>query len=87
MTLDEAISHCDDVATKEKCEQCAQEHEQLAKWLNELKKYRLLYTATKPNRISQEYGIVSYRCPTCNTYLKPYTNRCWRCGQLMNWSD
>lgn len=55
MTLDEAIDHCENKARELKeaplkrrmdlvevadCEQCAEEHEQLAKWLKELKGYR-----------------------------------------------
>ena len=51
MTLDEAIQHCKEVANEEKskllkvgeeyvCSKCADEHEQLAKWLEELKEYK-----------------------------------------------
>lgn len=55
MTLDEAIAHCQEKAEelrkqpfKEKmdiegiaiCEECAEEHEQLAEWLEELKELR-----------------------------------------------
>jgi protein-arginine kinase activator protein McsA len=55
MTLEEAINHCEEKTKelreqplKEKmniediavCEECAEEHEQLAEWLKELKKYR-----------------------------------------------
>lgn len=55
MTLDEAIDHCEkkaqelreaplkrrmDLVEVADCEQCAEEHEQLAKWLKELKGYR-----------------------------------------------
>ena len=55
MTLDEAIAHCQETAKelrkqpfKEKmdiedtadCETCAEEHEQLAEWLKELKELR-----------------------------------------------
>ena len=55
MTLDEAIAHCEkkaqelreaplkrrmDLVEMADCEQCAEEHEQLAKWLKELKGYR-----------------------------------------------
>ena len=36
MTLDEAIQHCYDVANKG-CDECAEEHLQLAKWLEEIK--------------------------------------------------
>ena len=36
MTVDEAIQHCYDVANK-LCDECGEEHLQLAKWLEELK--------------------------------------------------
>lgn len=36
MTLDEAIEHCEEVATKN-CSECAEEHKQLANWLRTLK--------------------------------------------------
>lgn len=36
MTLDEAIEHCEEVATKN-CSECAEEHQQLANWLHTLK--------------------------------------------------
>ena len=55
MTIDEAIKHAKDVAREEKyyaqfekstlrtkCITCAEEHEQLAQWLEELKKYKEL---------------------------------------------
>lgn len=41
MTLDEAIKHCEEKAKELKnqygCLACAEEHEQLARWLRELK--------------------------------------------------
>ena len=37
MTLDEAIQHALDVAKKSDCEECAENHRQLAYWLTELK--------------------------------------------------
>ena len=53
MTLDEAIKHARDKANEQKyyasfergkhiqsCKKCAEEHEQLAKWLEELKEYK-----------------------------------------------
>jgi hypothetical protein len=53
MTLDEAIKHCLEKAEEEKrkllkvgdiyaCSKCAEEHEQLAEWLEELKEYEEL---------------------------------------------
>ena len=42
MTLDEAIKHCEDVAEDKAgcCEDCIEEHRQLAEWLKELKQLR-----------------------------------------------
>ncbi|MCM1222436.1 MAG: phage N-6-adenine-methyltransferase [Lachnospiraceae bacterium] len=40
MTLEEAIQHCKDVAEKLGCCECAEEHKQLAEWLEELQRYR-----------------------------------------------
>ena len=43
MTLDEAIEHCKEQAFKQMesgCKGCADEHLQLAKWLEELKRLR-----------------------------------------------
>lgn len=40
MTLDQAIQHCYEVAENEQCYACAEEHLQLAEWLEELKYYR-----------------------------------------------
>ena len=37
MTLDEAIQHTEEMADKQKCKTCAEEHRQLALWLWELK--------------------------------------------------
>lgn len=42
MTREEAIKHCEEVANDRAgcCEDCAEEHRQLACWLKELKQYR-----------------------------------------------
>lgn len=43
MTLDEAIQHCQEKVqeqAKKGCYSCAEEHQQLAEWLKELKDYR-----------------------------------------------
>ena len=58
MTIDEAISHAREVAEEKRksksvnltpeiiseCELCAQEHDQLVEWLEELKRYREIGT-------------------------------------------
>jgi hypothetical protein len=43
MTLDDAIKHCQQVADESVCE-CADEHRQLAQWLQELKKFKKMQT-------------------------------------------
>ena len=43
MTLDEAIEHCDEAVvklTEKGCIGCAEDHEQLATWLKELRELR-----------------------------------------------
>ena len=40
MTLDEAIAHALEVASTNKCRECADDHRQLAEWLQELKERR-----------------------------------------------
>lgn len=60
MTLDEAITHCIEVADQneyQSCKECAKEHRQLAKWLTELKTYRKLI-ANADKLIESEYGVV-----------------------------
>lgn len=63
MTLEEGIIHTEDVARMnheaakhltdehptqaEKCEACAEEHQQLAEWLKELKAYRKAWDKVK----------------------------------------
>lgn len=49
MTIDEAIVHAREVASRmfddrAHCIKCAEEHEQLAEWLEELKRYRAIGT-------------------------------------------
>ena len=40
MTLDEAIIHAIEVAELSKCEECKQDHLQLAEWLEKIKEVR-----------------------------------------------
>lgn len=72
MTIDEATSHAREVASRMfddrvHCIKCAEEHEQLAEWLEELKQYRAIgtpeecleamekYTAKKPMHVTNSY--------------------------------
>ena len=82
MTIDEAIVHAREVASRKfddrvHCIRCAEEHEQLAEWLEELKQYRAIGTpeecraavekqkAKKP----KEYEDKFYGCPACGNVL------------------
>lgn len=40
MKLDDAIKHCEDVINSSECEDCRNEHKQLAIWLKELKEFK-----------------------------------------------
>lgn len=65
---------------------CADEHEQLAEWLEELKQYRAIGTSEecraameKQTAISRELIEGKYFCPKCHN-LMPYPGYCG-CGQ------
>lgn len=117
MTIDEAIKHAREVAkgNREKCTQydfgcdkfskcleCAEEHEQLAKRLEELKKYRAIGTveecreavekqiAAKPlggkDIEGNEYAI----CRECSAILSDgewFAQYCQDCGKKVDWRE
>ena len=81
LTLDEAIKHCEEKAKEirqqalkrrldiegiAECETCAQEHEQLAEWLKELKRYREMGTVSIP--VSVEASTIPLACRTCSNH-------------------
>lgn len=74
MTLDEAIQHCYDVANKG-CDECAEEHLQLAKWLEELKRHRK-FRVNKDikNPFANISGYVCYHCDHKDEYIIEYEN-------------
>lgn len=43
MTLDDAIAHAKQIAADTECKECAEDHCQLAEWLEELKSLRENY--------------------------------------------
>ena len=47
MTIEEAIDHAIDVARTADCEECREEHLQLADWLIELKSFRQMMNLKK----------------------------------------
>ena len=93
MTSDEAIVHAKEVASRKfddrvHCIRCAEEHEQLAEWLEELKQYRAIGTLEecraameKQTAISREIIEGNYVCPKCHN-LMPYPGYCG-CGQRL----
>lgn len=93
MTIDEAIIHAREVASRKfndrvHCIKCAEEHEQLAEWLEELKQYRAIGTLEecrvameKQTAISREIIEGNYVCPKCHN-LMPYSGYCG-CGQRL----
>lgn len=54
MTIDEAITHCEEIANS-KCNNCGAEHKQLAEWLKDYK--RLLEQEPCEDCIPREYVI------------------------------
>ena len=93
MTIDEAIVHAREVASRNfddrvHCIRCAEEHIQLAEWLEELKQYRAIGTLEecraameKQTAISREIIEGNYVCPKCHN-LMPYPGYCG-CGQRL----
>ena len=93
MTIDEAIAHAREVASRNfddrvHCIRCAEEHIQLAEWLEELKQYRAIGTLEecraameKQTAISREIIEGNYVCPKCHN-LMPYPGYCG-CGQRL----
>ena len=82
MTINEAIVHAREVASRKfddrvHCIRCAEEHEQLAEWLEELKAYRAIGTLEecreavdkqkeiKPKELKNIYPSGQYECPVC----------------------
>lgn len=70
------------------CKKCAEEHIQLAEWLEELKQYRAIGTpeecraaVEKQTAISREIIEGNYVCQKCHN-LMPYPGYCG-CGQRL----
>lgn len=93
MKIDEAIVHAREVASmnfgdRVHCIRCAEEHIQLAEWLEELKQYREIGTLEecraameKQTAISREIIEGNYVCPKCHN-LMHYPGYCG-CGQRL----
>lgn len=78
---------------------CANEHEQLAEWLEELKQYRTIGTveecraAMEKQKKKNPIRLDKCTCPSCGTYNEVWKKRrntlpsdvvyCWHCGQAV----
>lgn len=81
------------------CVKCAQEHDQLAEWLEELKQYRAIgtpeecQTAMEKQKKKSPIRLDKCTCPSCGTYNEVWKKRrntlpsdvvhCWHCGQAV----
>ena len=102
MTLDEAIKHAEEVMIDNleaakgqkaddpfalQCAECADNHRQLAEWLNELKRYR---TTEMPKTGKWERWIdmksmrkYLYKCSVCDATVFAPHPYCSECGSRM----
>lgn len=72
MTIDEAIKHCEEVANRHGgCKECADEHRQLAEWLDKLQKITEIVAEWKVD--SWTDGI-SYDCMVKISEVLEYGN-------------
>lgn len=100
MTIDEAIAHAREVASRKfddrvHCIRCAEEHEQLAEWLEELKAYRAIGTieefealkeAAEPKRvIDKKYNLSTSTDLDKLLGQKPDFERYPGCGYDRSW--
>lgn len=69
------------------CVKCAEEHEQLAKWLEELKALREIATLKKPDTLDINDEIVLI-CPNCGAEIDDvnveFIHHCCACGQAID---
>lgn len=80
------------------CEACAEQHEQLADWLEELQQYRAICTveecraalenrrAKKPS-IGNDNGRKRKCCSVCGCFYSPTSKYCPKCGQAILYED
>lgn len=100
MTLDEAIKHCEEVAEKKEasykvelalglgtnadCKDCAEEHQQLAEWLRELKEQRKIQDILLQFLVDGESDICcdelaesEEEWEICGENCNNHTKNCW----------
>ena len=58
MTLDEAIAHAKELSESQSvCEDCREEHKQLAEWLEELKQYK---EENQPEKTAEDHKDIRF---------------------------
>jgi len=82
MTIDEAIKHAEEVASRLfddniHCIKCAEEHEQLAGWLKELKAYKEKESKTGHWIDVSGFGYENYKCSECGDHFLKTTEDWW----------
>lgn len=77
------------------CEMCAEEHEQLSEWLEELQQYQAIGTVeecqeARERQIGKKLIYNSdggvdkdWICPACGKFCNPYFKYCQNCGQAI----
>lgn len=79
MTLDEAIEHCDEVASNnETCEECSSDHKQLKSWLIELKSLRTYY--------DKAMEIIAEKCDCQSCWCKDCKVKCFDADCYEDWN-
>ena len=97
MTLDEAIEQFKYDAECNRADldlSYAEDNEQVAEWLEELKQYRAIGTPEECRAVVEKQTakkMESPWCPCCGKFLTTeYMNKryhCIYCGQLLEWGD
>lgn len=86
MTLDEAIQHAKEVAVTQRnnqdCIKCAEEHEQLAEWLEKLKEYQQLEEQGRLVKLPCKVGDVVYLIKDNGTIAECVTDMMFLCVLL-----
>lgn len=90
------LDSMDDTIRAERCKECAEEHEQLAEWLND---YKRLLEEQRPqgeweyNQYDGNANIGNWHCSKCRHLIfggysqKPYYSFCPNCGADMRKGD
>lgn len=72
MTLDEAIAHAKELSESQSvCEDCREEHKQLAEWLEELNEYKSIFGEEHPFN-DNSFNFLNFKMYS-NSTLKRFT--------------